>query len=1527
MWKFILTMKTNVTILTLFLSFFSFAQIPGTIYQRVQGELGQKVLDPNNDGFISLTSSGFSGTDYGANSELKMIPLPIIQGEPIADLTTGSSGGHTDIVSALVNGQPSNQSAYILYKTVDGIPYVIIRMRIGKASTSPKGYSFLLNTDGNFTTGSSGTNPGYDKEIVYQTGSGAVVAVYTHSGATTTLNHSFPAAQYSQRAVALSTIGGNPDYFYDFFIPFSELGITENPVGITAVTVTSAGSGITGTISDFNGVNDSLYGGNRNAIMSALISAFPAIPITQLTEDFDYETSWKPKAVTPTVNGGITTSATSISGTSLDPDGTTITVFKNGVSIGTTTVTNNSWTLNNVSGLIVGDTITAQASATSKQTSDISSSVIVANATVPSCFTPAPTITAGNNGSRQLTISWTVPSGLNFTANSVLINVYILEGTGSSPLYNFIGLSPTNFYPTTGTMTYSLGGNGNITGQYVAEAVWNGCSSGYGNSVSFSSSTIVNTNLTVAPIINTNPINASSSTQSIQVTNQHNSNVVLTLFSNGVLIGTSSLVSANASFNFTNITGLSAGDIITARAQGQLATDRISVLSNAITVGGGVQTLAPVITGAYAAGTGITITGTSTEVAGTVITIFRNGSPIGTATVSVFGTWQLTGQTLVANDQLTATAKATSKSTSAISNSVTVQASAPSPPSISGSYTEGQTTITGTLGNTLVEVLVDGAKVAEAIPISGSWSVTVANTDLYRGAVIIARNVVNGIRSANSTAVTVTGVVRFCITLADGSAFPTSINSGQTLNIKITAVSNDACPGTTFTGFNGTVNLSSSVMITPEVSGNFVNGVWTGNVTFGGSGNNTSLFAMNSNDPTVTGSTSTNIVNSAEWTGATNTNFNVASNWSGGFVPGPGANIVFATNAVNDLHLDINRLIGNLDFNAAAPNFKVVVGSNTLEIRGNILNANANKSITTTSDSKLTLSGYGASDPVFFTSESAIDELTLNKTNSGAITIGSPIRVLSILRVVNGTLNSNGNITLASTANKTAVVPSVGGNIVGNVTVEKYIPARRAFRFLTSTVNTTTSINANWQEGQTNVSTSSNSNTTPGYGTHITGNGQNGLDATNTENYSMFTFKNTSPQAWENVNNTLENNLVAGKAYRILIRGDRSINLNINNPTPTPTILRATGTLVVGNHTIPAASLNQTNNIYSFIGNPYHARVNMREVLKSSGFQRKVWYWNPNFGASGRGAYVSVDFETATDLISVFNGTGSAPNTSIVAPFAAFFVRKSGGSTSDIVFRESHKMPETSNSVLFKNTTSASSSEFQHIRISLHEVGGVLPTDNILDGALIAFHSNFDSALNESDMTKLSNLDEDLAIYHGTNRVSIDKRNLPEVTEQIDLGITKYRYTQYQMKLNLTQYQGITPYLLDNFTNTYTELTPGTVVTYPFAIQTSNVATTSLDRFKLVFQNNPLGVTDVNTNWGVYPNPVVNQSFEIKLPLNTEDAQVKLYQLNGVDIPLKVNAANNGLVQCQLNATVAQGIYLLVIHQNGAKYTQKLIVK
>ena len=84
------------------------------------------------------------------------------------------------------------------------------------------------------------------------------------------------------------------------------------------------------------------------------------------------------------------------------------------------------------------------------------------------------------------------------------------------------------------------------------------------------------------------------------------------------------------------------------------------------------------------------------------------------------------------------------------------------------------------------------------------------------------------------------------------------------------------------------------------------------------------------------------------WVGTNSTDWGTASNWSGGYIPGAGDNVEFATNAnndgspaVNDLHLDIDRTIGSL-INLTDKKLVVPV-EKTLIVNGSINTNNENR--------------------------------------------------------------------------------------------------------------------------------------------------------------------------------------------------------------------------------------------------------------------------------------------------------------------------------------------------------------------------------------------------------------------------------------------------------------------------------------------------------------------------------------------------------------------------------------------------------
>lgn len=829
-------------------STFLLSQTPGLIYKPAPTTLGRSVLDPNGDGFTSLTTFGFSGTDFGLTSELKMIPLPAFSGEPVNDLSTGSNGGHTDIASV---GNNSNQSCYVMFKSVGGINYLILRFRIGSASTAPKGYSFLMDTDGVFGSVGTNGNPGFDKEVVLQTGSDGVVAIYSHTPTTRnpTADATFPVDDYSQKSIALSTNSSDADYFYDFFIPYGALGLNNEPVRIAAATITSAGSGISGSKSDFNGINDKLYGNDPLAISKALILTFPATPLTSLIEGYTYASS---QSISPVVNGGITTSNTNISGTSLEVDGTIITVYKFAVNIGTTSVSNNTWSITGVAGLTVGNIITATASASGKTVSSSSSPIEVTN--VPPCFTPTPVNLTRITG-QIITGSYANVTGGSIPANSVQIKLYSQEATNT-----FNELFAVNgaiiYVATNGNWSFPTtlaNGNGFNGTTIVATAIYNNCTSLYSN-VSIKTTGTTGT-ITATPTLTTTTILASSTvSRSIQVTNTDLTPSFLILYRNGLEIGrTTSTVATNAS-NIFIYTGFVEGDSVYARAQSATVNYWISNISVSliVTITTSSST-APTISGTYING-GITVSGTSTEVAGTIIYLYNGTTLLGTTTVTAFGTWSLSGLSLVTGNILTATAKATGKTLSSSSSSVTVQASSPSAPTISGTYQAGVTSITGTNGLGTVKVYVDGSQIGSTTQ-TGAWTLSgFSAIQLFKGARITATNTSNGIESISSNQIVVTGVNSFLITNTSGGTIAPQI-AGTSFPINIVAKDALTGVGNTVATFTSAVVVSSSSNIASGggKTSNFIAGILNPqNLNLTSAGSKT-ITTVSIDDPTAFG--------------------------------------------------------------------------------------------------------------------------------------------------------------------------------------------------------------------------------------------------------------------------------------------------------------------------------------------------------------------------------------------------------------------------------------------------------------------------------------------------------------------------------------------------------------------------------------------------------------------------------------------------------------------------------------------------
>ena len=519
----------------------------------------------------------------------------------------------------------------------------------------------------------------------------------------------------------------------------------------------------------------------------------------------------------------------------------------------------------------------------------------------------------------------------------------------------------------------------------------------------------------------------------------------------------------------------------------------------------------------------------------------------------------------------------------------------------------------------------------------------------------------------------------------------------------------------------------------------------------------------------------------------------------------------------------------------------------------------------------------------------ACKDLTINSGKTLTIAAGTTL-------TVSGNLVNNGSIIFKSDVTGSGQFDEFTGSITGNgtVQVERFIPARRAFRFLTSSVTTLGSIFENWQE---------NSGAAAGLGTHITGTGgaTNGFDVTATNNPSMFGFNHNTGQ-WAAVTNTNVNTLTAGTPYRLMVRGDRNTDLTINTPTATVTTLRATGSLKTGDFT-PA--LNQAAEGFSFIGNPYQAPLDMEAALTTSTNMNTdvLYYWDPTINT--RGAYV-------TRTLSANTNNVTSDFTEILQPGQAVFVKKNNTATAaTMTISETHKNVASGAAGVFRtNANNTQSNAVGLLRANLQAT-----IDNqwqTTDAALALFATSYTWDVTQEDATKMNNLDEEVSFIQASTSLAIAKQNDANVTDELPIRLQQLRHTNYRWVFDLTNYNGNTPYLLDTEQNTLSVIEDGTV--FPFT-----AGSNATNRFKIVFQNTTLTTDDFVKNIKLYPNPAkAGASFFVA---GITEATVSVYNVVGQNIPVTVVSQGNAM-QVTPTATLSQGVYLVSVTTTDGKTAQ-----
>ena len=573
----------------------------------------------------------------------------------------------------------------------------------------------------------------------------------------------------------------------------------------------------------------------------------------------------------------------------------------------------------------------------------------------------------------------------------------------------------------------------------------------------------------------------------------------------------------------------------------------------------------------------------------------------------------------------------------------------------------------------------------------------------------------------------------------------------------------------------------------------------------------------------------------------------------------------------------------------------------------------------------------------------SIDSFILD--NDEGLVVDSPTEVFDYVLIEDGSIEVQRDFTFkcdfSGSNPKTAMIgPLLGSStITGNVTTEQCFPARRAFRLVSPSLTTTSSIRANWQEGAESWDTFNEQDVPREFGTHITGlgvqnasptnDGQNGFDWQPSGNPSMFTYDNINEQ-YSPISNTNTNTLQAGEFYRLMIRGDRHTDIRFNFSDPSDTRLRETGTILKGPYSPPNATIptNPSSGRVFMVGNPFQSIVDLSVVYEnSSNIQPFVAIWDPTLGGTapgnpdsqtlgGRGGFVVVDMRDGTSS----NSTSNMDQFQQVKQ--AIFFYANGNGTPVINYGEPDKR-------IFEDQTTVFSMPESQLQINLYDKASFDTNDTADDGVKIKFKADGNNLVDQWDAKKISNQDENLARMFGNHLLSIEERAFPIDNEILPLFINQYRDTEYVFVINnIDLPQGTIAYLRDNYLDTLTELEEGVNI-INFQVDPSVNASTAFHRFSIVFEVETLSVGEFNNNnFSVYPNPLEGSDLWVEVDgLSGEEALVQIYDTLGRMVKtFNQQVESNGKIHLN-NIQLNQGLYLLELTSGGKKYMSKFVKK
>jgi hypothetical protein len=543
-----------------------------------------------------------------------------------------------------------------------------------------------------------------------------------------------------------------------------------------------------------------------------------------------------------------------------------------------------------------------------------------------------------------------------------------------------------------------------------------------------------------------------------------------------------------------------------------------------------------------------------------------------------------------------------------------------------------------------------------------------------------------------------------------------------------------------------------------------------------------------------------------------------------------------------------------------------------------------------------------------FNGNPTIAGLFLNRTNG--LTLGNQmVSVSDLMQLSAGNLNTNNNLTLLSTATKTARVAPVGAGITitGNVIAQRFIPGgngKRKWRFLSSPVNVSGSIALTQFQDDIFI-------TAPAAAA-------GGFDVNPfSSNASIRTYDETvagsASNGWTDPTN-VTNTIATGQGIEVFVRGSRALaNPYLNWTVPDDVTIDYVGALNTGTVVRNLSFTNTgagTNDGFNFVGNPYASPINFDSAgLTKVNIENKFWTYNP-----------------ITTLYGSYNASsGESINgmSKYISSGQAFFVRATAANPS-ITFTENCKSINAGSNY-FRGTNA--NGKFPTFKITL--TNSYSENDECL---FIHDNTGTEEGTDETDTYKFFN--DELNVYFiadDNSRLAMNAKPFRPGTDTMKLAVWSFDSSSVSVaihRLSFTRLEEIKPsiniYLRDKYLNNLIDVRQQSV--YTFDINT-DAASYGNNRFEILLSDVLLTAVEKTSlaDVKIFPNPSKDIIYvELgSIKESNDRIEISVFDLFGKQILQKEFTSDE-----KISLTISElsaGTYILRLKNGNELLTRKII--